>query len=146
MTGKVYKTSTVYESNAKYGNVFIRYKKMSTKTKKVAKVKSKGGRPTFKPTKEQREKVESMSGYGLTAEQICNLVEVSRGTLFKYFGEELKLGEGKAHAQVTHRAFDMARSGRFPAMTMFWLKCRAGWTEKIQITNDDLPPIEITGD
>lgn len=119
---------------------------MSTKTKKQTKAKSKGGRPTFKPTKEQREKVESMAGYGLTAEQICNLVEVSRGTLFKYFGEELKQGEGKAHAQITHRAFDMARSGRFPAMTMFWLKCRAGWTEKIQITNDDLPPIEITGD
>jgi len=143
---KVYKRISGFESNVNYGCVFIRYKKMSAKTKTIKKTKSKGGRPSFKPTKEQREKVESMSGYGLTAEQICNLVEVSRGTLFKYFGEELKLGEGKAHAQITHRAFDMARSGRFPAMTMFWLKCRAGWTEKIQITNDDLPPIEITGD
>lgn len=119
---------------------------MNTKTKTTAKGKSKGGRPSFKPTQEQREKVESMAGYGLTAEQICNLIEVSRGTLFKYFGDELKQGEGKAHVQITQRAFEMARNGRNPAMTMFWLKCRAGWTEKIQITNDDLPPIEITGE
>ena len=55
-------------------------------TKKQKKIKK---ADPFKPTKEQKSQA-SMSGYGLTADQICAIIDVSRGTLFKYFQKELK--------------------------------------------------------
>ncbi len=111
------------------------------KPKKITK-----GRPTFKPTEAQRTQVTSLSGYGLTAEQICAIIDVSRGTLFKYFQKELKEGDAKALGRVSQTAFEMATSGRVPAMTMFYLKCRGKWTERIQVASEELPPIVVSGE
>tara|TARA_A100001388_G_C28756662_1_gene495321 strand:- start:1633 stop:1980 length:348 start_codon:yes stop_codon:yes gene_type:complete len=111
------------------------------KTTKITK-----GRPSFKPTKEQKSQVTSMSGYGLTADQICAIIDVSRGTLFKYFQKELKEGEAKALGRVSQKAFEMAVSGNQPAMTMFYLKCRGKWTERIAVASEDLPPIVVSSD
>src|SRR5947207_9488960 len=46
-------------------------------------------------------------------------------TLRKHFSEELSKGLAEATAAVARTAYEMALSGRYPAMLLFWLKCQA---------------------
>ena len=83
-------------------------------------------RPRFQPTPEQRKLVKSLAAVGLRQEHICEMLRLrSPKTLRKYFREELFQGFAQAYAAVARTAYDMARSGRYPAMLMFWLKCQA---------------------
>lgn len=86
---------------------------------------------SFVPTDEQRRKVRAMAGYGLKQEQIAILIGVASSvTLRKYFREELTRGPIEAKAQVRKTLYKMATSGHHPGATMYWLKSRAGWSEK----------------
>lgn len=90
-----------------------------------------------------RELVERASGLGIRVEEIAQLVVpggISTRTLYKYFSNELKTGKAKGTASIVRTAYNMARSGRFQAMTMFWLKCQAGWREKQR--EDEVDPME----
>lgn len=81
------------------------------------------------------EKIENMSGMGLTMEQIASIFGVNKRTLERRMHEDDRLkdaldsGRAKAHLRISNVAYKMAASGNVPAMTMFWLKCRAGWKE-----------------
>src|SRR3954469_10474679 len=82
-------------------------------------------RPIFKATDEQRDLVKSMAMLGMQHEQICQVIGVrSAKTLRKHFRCELTDGGLQAMATVAKTAFEMATSGRYPAMTMFWDKCQ----------------------
>jgi len=83
-------------------------------------------RPSFKPTQEQRKLVKSLAAIGLRQDQICELLHLrSPKTLRKHFPRELSNGLAEATATVARAAYDMAVSGRYPAMLLFWLKCQA---------------------
>jgi hypothetical protein len=103
-------------------------------------------RPRFSPTAEQRKVVEAMTGYGIPEEAIAQTLSIDAKTLRKYFRQELDLAVTKANATVAQSAFKMACSGRYAAMTMFWLKCRAGWreTQIVQHTGPRGGPVEIS--
>jgi AraC-like DNA-binding protein len=60
---------------------------------------------------------------------------ISEKTLRRCFKAELELAAATANAVVANMAYAMASSGKEPAMTMFWLKTRAGWRET-QITQN----------
>ena len=84
----------------------------------------------FQPNEEQRRMVKALAGYGVKHKQIAALLDLnSTTTLRKHFPEELRQGPLEAKAQMLGRLFKLAVSGRNPAMTMFWLKTRAGWRE-----------------
>ena len=91
-------------------------------------------RPLFEPTAEQRKTVEAMAGYGLREDQIARCIGdrgIDPKTLRKHFRWELDTGATKANTAVAQTAYRMATSGKCPAMTIFWLKCRGGgWHEK----------------
>ncbi len=100
----------------------------------------KGGvRKTVKP--EDYKKIEAMASYGLSVEKIANVLGMSKKTLERRAKENgkvktaLELGRAKAEANVSKAAYGMAVSGKVPAMTMFWLKCRAGWKENQEENN-----------
>ena len=103
-------------------------------------------RPRFSPTVEQRKIVEAMTGYGIPEQAIAQTLGIDAKTLRKYFRQELDLGATKANATVAQSAFRLASSGQCPAMTMFWLKCRAGWRETtiLQHTGPQGGPMEIS--
>jgi hypothetical protein len=73
--------------------------------------------------------IESLAGLGLRFEDIAQIKEMSDDTLKKYAGAQLSRGKAKAKAAVSQTAYRMAVSGKYPAMTMFWLKTQAGWRE-----------------
>lgn len=123
---------------------------MSEQTKPVKKKKRKprgtgrpGGRPPniykLKLTDEDYTKIQSMAGIGLNMEQMAALLGVCRKTLFKMASLDGKLKEtimrGRANAimNVSNTAYKTAISGKYPEMTRFYLKCRAGWKESMDL-------------
>ncbi len=89
-------------------------------------------RPRFKPSPEDRKWVEAMSGFGVPEEAIAQAVGaggIDPKTLRKHFRRELDTGATKANINVVQSLYRNAISGKCPAASMFWLKCRAGWRE-----------------
>lgn len=90
---------------------------------------------------------ETYSGLGLTVQDMAALVGVSKKTFERRMHDQTELadallkGRAKADSQVVQSAFKQAISGKSPAMTIFWLKCRKGWKELI--TTDEDPEYEV---
>jgi hypothetical protein len=112
-------------------------------------------RPTFTPTDAQREQVKILSACGVPQKNICQIIAgknktIDEKTLRKHFEAELDNGSALANAKVAQSLFKKATGGNVTAQ-IFWLKTRAGWSEKnsIEITGKDggaiqtqaLPPL-----
>ena len=92
-------------------------------------VKRKQGRPPFKPTDEQRERVITMSSNGVPHRQQAPLIGCSSPkTLRKHFRDELNIGKIQANAKVAGALYQSALDGNVKAQT-FWLKAVGGWQE-----------------
>lgn len=87
------------------------------------------GRKPWEPTEKDRKQIRALIGMGLTARQVAVIIGVSHETLYKYCKEDIDAGRPNALAQVAATAFRLATSGKCPAMTMFWLKTQAGWSQ-----------------
>lgn len=85
--------------------------------------------------------VRSLSGLGITQDQICSILGISRNTLTKYYEDELKVGKAQANSKVAENLFRIATSSTHGSVTaaIFWLKCQAGWkdTNTIEVINAD---------
>lgn len=86
-------------------------------------------RPTYKPTEESRKTATSMLAYGIKQEDIASVLDIDAKTFRKHYGDEIAKAHVRANSRVAETAYQMATSGRHPAMTMFWLKTRLGWRE-----------------
>lgn len=75
----------------------------------------------------------------MTVIQISALLGICSKTLERMSKEDEKLkvcieqGRSKAILKVSRSAFELASSGKNPDMTKFYLRCRAGWKEKVEI-------------
>lgn len=91
-----------------------------------------------------------MAGQGLNLNQMAALLEISDATLDRLIKRDprvkdaIEKGRAEASEAITYTAFRMAASGRHPAMTMFWLKCRERWKETSvhELSGPDGKPIE----
>jgi hypothetical protein len=82
-------------------------------------------RPSFRPTAEQRKLIRSLASMAFRQDQMCHLVSLrSPKTLRKHFRAELDYGFAEACAAVACTAYEMASSGRYPQMSIFWDKCQ----------------------
>jgi len=92
-------------------------------------------------SEEQSRMVKSLSGLGITQEQICSIMNIARNTLTKYYSEELTQGKAEANAQVAKNLFRIATGEGQGAVTagIFWLKCQANWrdTNTLEVINAD---------
>jgi hypothetical protein len=95
-------------------------------------------------------RIETMSGLGLTVDQMAAVLGVSKKTFERRIEDTpaakdaLEKGRALAAFNVTETAYKLAISGKVPAMTMFWLKCRARWREVnvVEHSGPDGGPIE----
>lgn len=84
------------------------------------------------------EKVEEYAGLGLTREEIALSLGVSYSTLNRWIKESdevdaaMKRGRAKANIKVGNALMKAIEGGNVTAI-IFYLKARAGWTEKQQI-------------
>jgi hypothetical protein len=73
-----------------------------------------------------------MSGLGIPEEQIATVIGISAMTLRKHYRAELDKGQVDANVRIAQSLFDKAM-GNGPgavAACIFWLKARAGWSER----------------
>jgi hypothetical protein len=90
----------------------------------------KGGKfAAHEPTPEQRSQAATMSGLGLTHEQIAVVLGISADTLTRHYQADLDRGHAQAVATIAGGLFSQARAGNLGAQ-IFWLKARAGWRER----------------
>ena len=100
-------------------------------------------RAQFCPTPEQRHNVLAMAGFGITHERIALVMGISGKTLRRHFRKELDRGAVEADIQVINTLFKMAKSGKFPAATIFWVKTRCRWRERPIEENPEVQPPEF---
>jgi hypothetical protein len=108
------------------------------------------GRPAFKPTETERETVQAMAAYGIPQDRMVLVIRRPRGrgrvlhpisenTLRKHFRDELDTGEVMANSKVAETlyktAVDRKHRGHVAA-AIFWLKSRAGWSERTIHTHE----------
>jgi len=65
---------------------------------------------------------------------IAQIIGIGAKTLRKHYRAELDLSTAKANATVGGALFNKAKGGDTAAM-IFWMKTRAGWTEKTVVDN-----------
>ena len=93
--------------------------------------------------------IEKLASQGLSVSLIADYLGISKATLDRRISEceelskNLNKGRSKGIESVSSVAYQMAISGKYPAMTMFWLKCQAHWKEKNDHDPDEHQSIEI---
>jgi hypothetical protein len=91
-------------------------------------VKSRGGRPAYRPTANQHEIVARLVLLGTNREKIAAIMGITQPTLEKYFGDTLDHYHKRTLSKVAGKAYSMALDGN-PFMVQFVLGTRAGWKE-----------------
>ena len=138
MAKKVAKRKTARKATRKKAAVRKKAPAVAAVSPAKKKLKSKGGRPPFKPTDEQRRNVAMMVAIGLRRE-LCLLVvnphtkkPISVDTLARHFPHELESGVANAKAQVgssiVRRALDLNHP-QGATCAIFFAKTRMGWKE-----------------
>jgi hypothetical protein len=92
------------------------------------------GDQSYEPTVEQRRTVQVLYPIGIPQEQIALLLEIDPKTLRKHFRDDLDRGMAEANVKIAQSLFNMATVGNNVAAAIFWMKARAGWREKHEIT------------
>ena len=87
----------------------------------------------FDASDEQRRTVRAMAGFGVPQEDIATFLHIDPKTLRKHFRDELDQGVTEANAKVAQSLFNMATKQNNVAAAIFWLKARAGWSERQRI-------------
>ena len=85
-----------------------------------------------------------MSGMGITHVQMGAILGVDPKTLRKYCRNELDCGEVEATLLVAKNLFNQATKENNTAAMIFWMKARAGWSEKTrtELSGPDGGPVE----
>ena len=99
-------------------------------------------RPEIEITDDKRKQVLTLAGIGLSHEQICEVLDISRPTLRKHFKSELKRGKSIALSQALNALFANIKKG-MAASIFFYLKTQHGWREK---DKEKQPPTLPEGD
>lgn len=74
---------------------------------------------------------------GASPEFIAKHLNISLEDLTRYYQKQLDHGMEEANLQVAKVFHEMASSGDHPAMTLSWMKMRAGWSESPNSTPTD---------
>jgi hypothetical protein len=97
------------------------------------------GRRRLPGTDDQPRTVKALAGYGLSHKDIAQVVGLdSVDTLRQRFQNELTLGRLEAQSNLLSTCFRSALAGNAAAI-MFWLKTRAGWSERGPRKERDAP-------
>jgi hypothetical protein len=98
-------------------------------------VKSRGGRPAYRPTRNQHEIVAGLVLLGTNREKIAAIMGITQPTLEKYFGDTLDRYQSRMLSKVAGKAYGMALDGN-PFMVQFVLRTCAGWKENLLSDQD----------
>ena len=101
----------------------------------------KAGKPEHITTEKTRTEVQVLAGFGITQEEISLYIDVCPKTLRRHYRKELDTGVTRANAAMARRLYGAAMDEGSVAAMIFWLKARAGWSEKVQVELSEAPVI-----
>lgn len=94
-------------------------------------------------------KIEKMAAFGLSIKQISSIFGVSTDTFYRRCSEEnidlsaaVMRGKAKATCKVAQKCFQLAMAGD-TSMIKYWLSSVGGWSEKLQITPQADPEMDM---
>ena len=95
------------------------------------------------PTDEKRAIVRALAKYGVRQHDIAVQIGVAKGTLIKYYSEDLDAGMAEAAEGLAKTAYQMAMDGDV-RMMIFLMKARLGYREttRIECSGPDWEPIK----
>lgn len=99
-------------------------------------------RPPHEPTPEMRQLVQLHATIGTKSENIARIIGIDAKTLRKHYRDELDLGMDKANATIGGALFNKAKSGDTAAQ-IFWMKTRARWAERHELSGPDGAAIPV---
>ena len=118
------------------------------------------GPDLWNPTEAERKQVKAMSSYGIPQEAIASVLGTNAKTLCRVCKEELALALTKANTRVAGKLFSAAmgsdavfdaagniiQPARPPntGAQIFWLKARAGWSERHELSGPGGIPLAPT--
>lgn len=75
--------------------------------------------------------VEVLVGFGIPADKICKVLDISTATLYKYFAEELERGAARVEAEMVGNLFRLSKGNDGTALkaTIFTLCTRFGYSQ-----------------
>jgi hypothetical protein len=92
-------------------------------------------------TEDQERQIETLAGLGLKQKAIAEIMGCGTDTLRTKFQDVMAKGRQKATSVVAQTAYNMARSGKCPVMTIFWLKCNARWSDSNFVEDGEEPKV-----
>lgn len=80
-----------------------------------------------------------MVGYGIPYPEIANVLKIDLKTMRKYFREEMDTGATTANKAMVENLWKKAMGDGPSAVTatIFWLKVRAGWSERVPVEDTE---------
>jgi hypothetical protein len=97
----------------------------------------------YEPTEADRNTVRSMVACGVPQEDIARCLGthgIDPKTLREHFRDELDTASVRANSVIANRLYAAAERGEAWAVC-FWLKTRARWQEKMQVSVTDMPKL-----
>lgn len=98
------------------------------------------GNPPFEATAEQRKLVESHAAVGTPHEIIAELLDISADTLVRHFRKELDQGLARMNSRIGGLVAKAALGG-CKTRQIFWMKTRAGWATRHELSGPGGGPI-----
>ncbi len=97
------------------------------------------GRPPYKTNDRDRAMVKTMIGYGIPYSEISGILKIDLKTMRKYYKDEMDTGATTANAAMAQNLWKKAMGDGPSAVTatIFWLKCRANWSEKVPMEDTE---------
>jgi len=102
-------------------------------------------KPGRKPIPVDLKQVEALASQGLTDQQIMHAVGINRDGFYKRkrsnpaMAECLKRARAHGQAHVVNSMYQQAISGKNVVASIFWLKCRGGWSDRMEQQASDRP-------
>ena len=88
------------------------------------------GRPTKHIwNQEKAKRIEKLAIIGCNDNHIAAIEDIPETSLKRHYAKELSDGRAKGVGAIAGTLYQMALSGKNPAATFFYLKCRARWQE-----------------
>lgn len=87
------------------------------------------------PNDQDAEQVEHLTSMGASRTFIAKHLSISNDLLESYYPSELETGLEEANLRVARKFFEMATSGKYPLMTIQWMKMRAKWSDALSTSS-----------
>ncbi len=104
--------------------------------------KPRRGRPKFEPTPAQRVTALALKAAGSPHAVIASIMEIPLRTFDRHFKREIAQGHEEVTARIAHGLIGRALGGDNDA-AKFFLRTRAGWTTRTEVTGAEGGPIDI---